>query len=81
MNPKDRYQPIAWDKDRFDALKEAFNEARPGATVFVQMKVGFMKVAQIPFRWEKAAEIIDEYGAIFAEPEPVFPENREGEEP
>lgn len=75
------FRPVTWNAERFAALREAAEDAsRIGLRKF---KVDLdRKHKDYEFNTDNALAILTQLEADFAaNPQPVFPENREGAEP
>jgi hypothetical protein len=75
------FRPVTWNAERFNALRDACDDAvQIGQRKF---KVDLdRKHKDFEFNTENALTIIAQLEADFAaNPQPVFPENKEGPEP
>lgn len=78
---KDRNQPITWNQQTYDKFVEALSMTVPGqTTVTVELKLG-TSVSPQTFEISKVRTWMEEIGKELNAPQPVYPENREGEEP
>lgn len=78
---KGRNQPITWNQQTYDKFVEAVNAAVPGQlAIKVELKLG-NSVSSQTFTINEVKDWLEMMGKELNAPQPVYPENREGDEP
>ncbi len=69
------FRALTWSRDAYEALVSAVRSGEPTVTIKLDRRT------EVTFLRDDAEELVQDLANDFATPMPVFPENKEGDEP